>query len=985
MLRSLICASLITAGALPAAAQLAVPRGDRYEVTYIRDARRLPDGTWQSMLRSRPAWRQFHTANPSWTVEFNEANGLPHRAFGKPIPTTGATPADRAFNFLAGALAPFGLPLDELQPPHVSSTARHHYVHFAQRHQGIDVLFGHVVVKLDQQGRAVMFGLDAYPGISTDLTPVLGAPDAEAAAQAGLPMVSAVDPRGLRILPLPVERGVEHRLVHELVVHTAEVGLPGRWRCWVDDLSGELLYRQNEVINHAHGRDEDAGADVQVNSTVHTENQLTPTSVLGMPDVDITISGQSFTTDNAGFVGSGVPGPATFTMELSGSWSRVIRNGATATLTGTLQDGPNTLSFDNVATIQERSAYRYVSQVHDHCKAVLPTFTGMDFQLPTNVDVTGATCNAFYDGSSINFYAEGGDCYSMANIGDVVWHEYGHGINDNFYTDNGSAFINGGMNEGYADFWAFSISQDPILADGYDMLAPTEPIRRYDVDRKVYPVDLVGQVHADGEIIAGAWWDTYVLLGNDMGLTTQLFAEAYPGLQANTPNGNEGQAFRDVLIDVLQADDNDADITNGTPNGQAIVDAFALHGITLISGFDLLHTPMADQPANSGITISAQSTVTFPYTQYTQGVRLSYSLNNGPWTNVVMTNTGGNTYEATIPAQPEGTLIAYYVGMLDIFNVLSAVQPIGAAEPDPNVPYYVLVGFGLDATEDLDFNSQLGNWTPGQPGDNATTGVWGIEIPMASFSTADNSLIQPDDQHTPGGELCFITGNASSTSAGPGENDVDGGSTTLISGPIDLSGYANPTFTYWRWYTNNPPGGANPGADWWQVEVTNDGQNWVRVENTTSSDRSWRRVAFRVQDFVVPNATVQVRMFASDSIRVGQNLNGGSLVEAAVDDIQLWDNVSTIGMDELPRTVFTSLYPNPANDQLTVGLELEASSTLRWQVLDAMGRVVIDRAAGQRAGQVRERIDVRALAEGTYVLRASWSDGRAEQRFTVVR
>jgi hypothetical protein len=263
--------------------------------------------------------------------------------------------------------------------------------------------------------------------------------------------------------------------------------------------------------------------------------------------------------------------------------------------------------------------------------------------------------------------------------------------------------------------------------------------------------------------------------------------------------------------------------------------------------------------------------------------------------------------------------------------------------------------------------------------------VWGIEIPMASFSTTDNSEIQPGDQHTPGGELCFITGNASSTSAGPGENDVDGGSTTLISGPIDLSGHTNPTFTYWRWYTNSPPGGANPGADWWQVEVTNDGQNWVRVENTTTSDRSWRRVAFRVQDFVTPNATVQVRMIASDSIRVGQNLNGGSLVEAAVDDIQLWENVSTIGMDELPRTVFSSLYPNPANDQLTVGLELDAPASLRWQVLDAMGRVVIDRAVGQRSGQVRERIDVRALAEGAYVLRATWSGGRAEQRFTVVR
>ncbi len=954
-------------------------------MTYIRDARRLPDHTWQSTLRARPAWRQFLAANPTWTVEFNEANGLPHRAFGRPIPTAGATPADRATAFLAGTLSMFGLPLDELQVKHVSSTAKHHYVHFAQKHEGVDVLFGHVLVKLDQQGRVVLFGLDAYPGITTPLSPSLPAGAAASAASNGLPLVTATEDRGVRILPLPVQRGVEHRLVHEVMVNTAQVGRPGRWLCWVDDVSGELLYRQDLVINEAPERDEDSGADVQVSSTVYTTNQLAPSTVEPMPDVDITIAGQSFTADGTGFIGSGVPGPATFTAELSGTWSRVVRGGATASVTGTLQDGPNVVSFDAAATIQERSAYRYVSKIHNHGKDVLPSFTGMDFQLPTNVDVGGGTCNAYYDGSSINFYAEGGDCYSMANIGEVVWHEYGHGINDNFYTDNGGNFQNGAMNEAYADFWAFSLSQDPILADGYDMLAPTEPIRRYDVDRKVYPIDITGEVHADGEIIAGAWWDTYVLLGNDMGLTTALFAEAFPGLQADVPNGQEGQAFRDVLVDVLQADDTDGDLTNGTPNGIAIGQAFALHGITLISGFDLLHTPLDDQSPNTGITVTAQATVTFPYSQYFQGLRLSYRVNDGSWTDVVMTNTGGSTYEAVIPAQPEGTIIAYYVGMLDINNVLSSVQPIGAAEADPNVPYFILVGYGLVGTEDLDFVSQIGNWTPGLASDNASTGEWTLDIPVPSFSTVDNSQIQPGDQHTPGGELCFLTGNASSSTAGPGENDVDGGRTTLQSDPMDLSNMVNPTFTYWRWYTNNPPGGANPGADWWMVQITNDGVNWVPVENTVTSDRSWRRVAFRVQDYLTSNSTVQVRMIASDSVRLGENLDGGSLVEAAVDDIQLWDNAGTIGMDELGLLAFASVHPNPASESLTFVLDAPALTGLRWQVVDATGRVALDKVVGDRSGTVRERIDVRGLAEGTYVLHAMWKGGAARQRFSVVR
>ena len=984
MRSTVLFATALTFCALSAQAQRAVPRAERLEVTFIKDAQRPPDHTWQSTLRARSAWRQFADANPTWTVEFNEANGLPHRAFGRPIPSTGATPADQAQAFLSAQLVGFGLPLDELQVKHVSSTNKHHYVHFNQRHQGVDVLFGHVVVKLDTQGRVVQFGLDAYPGIQTAMAPMLDAATAGSAATAGLFQVTTVEQQGVRVLPVPVWHGVEHRLVHEIAVRTSEVGHPGRWLCWVDDATGELLYRQNLIINHAPDKDEDVGADIQVNSTVHTSNQLNSSSVEAMPDVDITVGGQPFTVDGGGFLGSGVSGPTSFTMELSGTWSRVERNGVTASVTGTLQDGPNVVSFDNVATIQERSAYRYVSMVHNHAKDVLPTFTGMDFQLPTNVDVTGGTCNAFYDGSSINFYVEGGDCFSMANISEVVWHEYGHGINDNFYQDNGGFFQNGGMGEGYADFWAFSLSEDPIMAEGYNMLTPNEPIRRYDVDRKIYPVDLSGEVHADGEIIAGAWWDTYLLLGNDMALTEALFAEAYPGLQASVPNGQEGQAFRDVLLDVLQADDTDGDLTNGTPNGMAIVEGFALHGITLISGFDLLHTPLADQNENTGITITAQSTVTFPYTQYMDGVQLSYRINMGPWNTTVMTNTGGSNYSATIPSQPEGTVIAYFLGMLDLNQELSGVQPIGAAEPDPNVPYYILVGYALEGTEDLDNNSQVGNWIPGQPGDNNTTGTWEIAIPIASLSTVDNSEIQPGDQHTPGGELCFVTGNSTNT-ASPGDNDVDGGRTTLQSGPIDLSSYVNPTFTYFRWYTNSPSGGANPGADWWQVQITNDNQTWVPVENTASSDRSWRRVAFRVQDYVTPNATVRIRMIASDSTRVGQYLDGGSLIEAAIDDIQLWENNGNIGIGETSTVSFTSVHPNPANDVLNVSIGLEGVKGLRWQVIDATGRLALDRFVGDRTGQVRDRLDVSALAEGAYVLRATWKGGSAEQRFTVVR
>ncbi|MBL7985987.1 MAG: M36 family metallopeptidase, partial [Flavobacteriales bacterium] len=449
-------------------------------------------------------------------------------------------------------------------------------------------------------------------------------------------------------------------------------------------------------------------------------------------------------------------------------------NGVIPSLTDTLNEGANEVLFDTDATVQESSAFYHVNNIHDHMADVLPSFTGMDNSLAINVDRNDGDCNAFYDGASINFYLEGNNCYSLALLSDVVYHEYGHGINNVFYQQNGGSFTNGGMNEGYADVWAFSLSLNPVLAEGWQITSPNSFIRQYNADPKVYPVDIVGEVHADGEIIAGAWWDTYVNLGNDMELTMDLFAEAYPGLQADVPNGEEGIAFRNVLLDVLAADDDDANLLNSTPNGPAIAEAFRRHGITLISGFDVIHAPVEVSAQNTEITIDATAAVSSDLDPYVQGVAVRYRINNGAWEELPMAAIGGDNYQVTIPGQPAGTVIAYYVGLVDINGVLSGVTPVGADQPDPNLPNFILVGYDLQLTEDVDNNNQLGDWDLGLPSDNNTTGTWVLSEPEPTFSSVDNSLIQTGSQHTPGGEYCFFTENGNDPNT-PGEADVDGG------------------------------------------------------------------------------------------------------------------------------------------------------------------------------------------------------------------
>lgn len=928
----------------------------------------------QAQLREMPAWQNFLQSNGTWYVQFDERSATPHRAFGRPIATQGTTPAQRANWFIQNKLNGFGSNRTDLALVNINTTEKFHYAHYKQMIEGVEVLFSGAYVKMTPEGRVITFGIDVHPNptISFEITEV----EAVNMASAQLPLeVQSVETLSKAWLPVPRPGQYELRPVHRvLLAGKRDNGLPFKYLTMVDAVNGNILLRKG-MIDHAHGPVPEpplpmpGGPSIQVNATVYANGYLNGTSVVGLPNLSVQ-QGSTFYTDADGFA---VATEGAANLSLQGLWSRVYTNGVTPSANTTVPNGPHTFSFDQNANVRENTAYYHVNVIHDHMKGFYPSFTMMDNALPTNIDLTTDNCNAFYDGSSINFYASANNCQSFALFHDVIYHEYGHGINDKFYQSQGGWFANGAMGEGYADIWALGITQNPILSLGYQLDDTTSFIRRYDIDPKVYPEDLVGQVHADGEIIAGAWWDLHLNFGN-MQQMLDIYAESFNALITG-PDGDEGQVYVDILIEALTIDDSpanggDNDITNGTPRVLDIINAFDAHGITLLSNATLAHTPITNASDATDINISAN--VNLQYAWALSDAICRYRLNNdNQWQTMPLNNQGGATYSATIPGQPAGTIVGYYVALRNLNGTLAAVNPIGAHNADPNLPHFVLVGYILNRTEDFD-NFQSAGWQETLPTDNNTTGDWIIDVPMGSYS-ADNVMVQVDSQNTPGGVACAVTGNASSTSAGLGENDVDGGHTTLVTPIYDLTGFDNPAFTYARYYTNSPPSGANPGADWWQVLITNDGSNWVNIENTLTSDMNWRRNAFRVKDYVTLSSTVRIKFIASDSTRVGQYLDGGSLVEAAVDDVLLYE----VGPDGVAETNVHQLnvYPNPTNGFVT--LSGMGHGPLSYTVADLAGRVVQSGAILNSAGLFRHIVDVHNLTDGIYQITINDKSGRS--------
>lgn len=965
--------------------QPAMSQEDPHEIRFRSIPLTAPEESEQARLRAGSAWPSFAAAHPRWQAVMDAHTGLPHRAYGPGVVYAGEDAAARLAAFeaeLAGFGVPGGLPWEVHE-----SGAKHDWAFAKQVVEGIPVHGGMVMTKW-HNGELVSWGADWYRDAAVPDAAVLGSDALLEAAIEGLALDEWGIPEEQPMVLVPAaEAGgaFRYRLVQPFVIPGRAGAIPRRYLTWVDAHTGEVVMRVNQVRHIAGrvampetaGKPErvvrrmglDAPAVLNVSGAVRGQvHELYPfegTENLPMPHLALNIPGDNLHTDDEGGFVSTAAGPVNFTAALTGRWSTVFTNGVTPSGLIGLADGYNNVDLTPIGNVKERSAYRSVNAIHDHMKSLLPDFEGLDFSLPTNIDVAGE-CNAFYDGQSVNFYDAGGGCNATSLIADVVWHEYGHGINDYFYQSLGSYFLNGAMNEGYADLWAMSLGDLAEIGKGFNA-GSEEGIRRYDQDPKVYPQDLVGEVHADGEIICGAWYDTHVLLGGDWAATMALFVDAYPGLQATALDGDEGQAFTDVLIDVLQADDDDADLSNGTPHAAAIIEGFDLHGITIFGYAEMDHEPVEFAAAEAGIVVEADAEILFPYSLYFEGMKLRYrSTPDGEWEELEMAESDSG-FEATLPAQPAGTVMAYYVFISDDFGGLSAVDPVGAAaEEYPNLPHYTLVGVEPLLINDSDEYADFGFWQTGVPGyDNATTGQWEEAIPVGSFGEAGDpaTIAAPNVDHTPGfAGFAFVTG-VNPVGGSIGANDVDAGHTTLQSPVIDLTPYAEPVIAYWRWYCNAPFSGANPRSDWWQVQLSNDGgATWTYLENTLQQDLSWRRNAFRVSDWVEPTDAFVMRFIASDSTTVGENLDGGSLVEAALDDIVLYDLAGEASVSDGPAEVALEVYPNPAT--------AEASSTGWWalrqvRVINALGATV---ASGQADMAGRCLLSVADLPAGTYWL-----------------
>ncbi|GIV10940.1 MAG: hypothetical protein KatS3mg020_0431 [Fimbriimonadales bacterium] len=644
---------------------------------------------------------------------------------------------------------------------------------------------------------------------------------------------------------------------------------PERYRVFVDAHSGALLEWRSEIYYS------DITGQVRGYATpgLRPDSTANPPGLRAIPKLRVSVVGGNsiFTAIDGQFtLASGGAASANVRAELIGPNVRVSNQaGSTMTLEQTVSP-PAFVDFLFNATPTEFNTAQlngliHTQLVYDFVKSINPNYPGVDIQIPCNVNI-GNTCNAYYSNRTINFYQAGGGCVNTC-YSTVVYHEYGH-----FIIAMGHPNASGDYHEGIADVTAAFLTVDPCL--GVEFRGVGTGCLRNCVNSRQHPCSSQSLgVHACGQVISGAFWQTWLEMRNRYANNPQFALDRVREWYLNSilirPTGITPQ----VTIDVLTLDDNDGDIYNGTPHYTQIATGFARHNLPApqlewvrIEPLTLPAAVVAPPiPGSFAMPLMRMHILVRDLAgqRDRNAVFLHYRVNRGAWQTVRMRPVGADGAFTAVPVPACGSSFEYYFEARDTQGRATFYPRNGA-----NAPLSTLAALSTQVILEDTYETNLG-WSV-QNDSSLTAGAWTRGAPRG---TSQNGLpANPGADSPDAGNSCAFTGQGSQGGS-VGEADVDGGPTHLVSPVMNLAG-ADAIIEYYRWFYN----GTQLNDTFW-VEVSNDnGATWTRVETVafTGSENQWVRRSFRVGDYVTPTAQVRVRFGTSDS-------PNDSVVEAGVD------------------------------------------------------------------------------------------------------
>ena len=580
-------------------------------------------------------------------------------------------------------------------------------IEFQQHLNGIPVEGAHAFFRVNH-GNIVQFGIDKAAHIDLDTHPAFSESEAIALAAKRDPLITErVDSATLKIYPAsndgsPGELykgtaglGYFHYLVWELRYIGAD---QHGYKILVNAHTGEIL----QVL------DETKFAEVkgQIYPTTNTD----PLVEVGMPFAAVSNGGNQVTDADGNYTYSGgtascnLDGQYTRINDNCGSVNLSSSDG-NLDFGGSGGDDCTTPGFGGAGnTHSARTGFYHLTNINRKAATFLPGNSWLNGKLTANMNINQA-CNAFWNNSTVNFYrsgsVQGTNCSNTGEIAAIFLHEWGHGMD----TNAGGTAPENGTGEALGDTFAFLETRDGCIGDnffadgtpcpncrsscsgvrdveafatgGISTIARPDTITSnsgLNCDRFTCPFvqnflfpyqgPMGYQGHCESYIASTANWDLAQSLVAQYG-TEQGWAkmdELWYGIV--TPMGSAyrvesgGKCNPNATVNgcgsnnwytlLLGVDDDDGDLSNGTPNGCRIWDAFDAHGIACGSRPDCSNTctDLATADAGGDMTINEGDSTTIG-TRAEPGHTYSWSPGGATTAEITVSPTTTTVYTVT--------------------------------------------------------------------------------------------------------------------------------------------------------------------------------------------------------------------------------------------------------------------------------------------------------------------------------------------------
>ncbi|HEX4824913.1 MAG TPA: proprotein convertase P-domain-containing protein, partial [Candidatus Polarisedimenticolaceae bacterium] len=659
----------------------------------------------------RAGWESFRRGNGNdWQVYLDRRSGAPLLVQGRGIrwveagSATADTLASKARIFLGGNRALLLADDSELVFDKDATTTLAPdawQVVFDRAVGGVPVA-GERYVFLVGHGSLVAFGAPRWSKVDVSPVPDLTGAEAFDRMEAYMRLdahdaVTQVERPALQIVPLPGEdtaagetpaayngalgAGYRSALVWRVALKIE--GQPGSWVAFVDAHDGTVraFFDDNEYAQVKGG--------VYPFSNDHIGPEGTEQPGYPMPYADFTIGESTQFSSAMGLYAciSGQPVSST----LSGQYIRVndtcgailqsatcdasIDFGTTATGTDCFTP-PGQTSGDTHAA---RTSFYHLNRIAEHARTWLPNRPWLFQTLTDNVNLN-QTCNAYWSGSSVNFFKSGGGCANSGEIASVFLHEWGHGLDQN----DGGGFDN--PSEAYADVTALMSTHNSCIGRGFqpgrncsgygDQCLSCTGLRDMDwaAHASQTPATPTGfttgfcpagsgpcgrEVHCEAYVPGEAMWDLATRDLPASGLDAASAWQLADRIWYTSRNGSGGNSFNCAppnsdgcsavawFQKLRFADDDDGNLSNGTPHAAAIYAAFNRHKIACGLATDTTNQNHTSCPALTAPVLSG--------TVGSASAALSWGSVPGATKYAVLRNDASCAAGSTIVASPVGT------------------------------------------------------------------------------------------------------------------------------------------------------------------------------------------------------------------------------------------------------------------------------------------------------------------------------------------